>query len=91
MPFDNSKTHSFPSFWITSSFLIALSSASLPLIIKVILSVSLFLIQTLSTTFEFVSLASDLFFFRNDNPFIIISPLLIFYQHQIENKKKNYM
>jgi hypothetical protein len=74
MPFGNSKTHSFPSFWITISFLIVLSSASLPLIIKVILSVSLFLIQTLSITLELVSLISDLSFLRNDNPLTIISP-----------------
>jgi hypothetical protein len=74
MPFGNSKTHSFPSFWITNSFLITISSSFLPLITNVILSVSLFLIQTLSITLELVSLTSDLSFFRIDNPFISISP-----------------
>ena len=74
MPFGNSKQHSFPSFWITSSFLTTLSSSSLPIKRKVILSASLFLMQTLSITFELVSLVSDLSFLRNDNPFTIISP-----------------
>jgi hypothetical protein len=83
MPFGNSKTHFFPSFWIIISFLIELSSSSFPIIIKVILTVSFFLKQTLSITLELVSFASDLSFFKNDNPLTIISPPLELYQYQI--------
>lgn len=75
MPFGISKTHSFPSFWITNSFLIVFPSSSFPTKLKVILSVSLFFIQTLSTTFEFVvGVKLDLFPFKKDNPFTIIYP-----------------
>lgn len=74
MPIGSSKTHSFPSFVITNSFLISFPSSSLPTILKVILFVSLFFTQTLSTTFEFVVLVSVLLPFKKDNPFTRISP-----------------
>ncbi len=50
MPFCKIKRHYFPSFWIISSFLISSPSSFLPTILKVILSTSLFLTQTLSIT-----------------------------------------